>query len=132
MAKGAILVACAIVNHRTMSAGPTWSDQNISNHWLRPRRIMSLIVWMMHSTYPFPLLLPVIGFWCTMLSTLHRCAKLPLNSDPWSIHTYLGLPHRCMMSSRNSAVHQLCSEGTRCASAHLEKGSTTTRRNQLP
>ena len=62
MAKGAIRVARAIVKQRSMSAGPTWSDQNVSNHWVRPRRIASLIVRMTHSTCPLPLLLPVVGF----------------------------------------------------------------------
>ena len=59
---------------------------------MSPRLIVSLIVRMVLSTYPFALLLPTVIRRCAMPKEAHSRSRLPWNSAPLSVRMYRGFP----------------------------------------
>ena len=70
------------VMHNRSRSKAKWFIKKVTGALVRPCRIQSLSVLIVYSTYPLPLVLPMVMWRWTMPSPLHRRAKLPENSAP--------------------------------------------------
>ena len=98
MAYGGRPVILLGVKRSMANMAPRLLVQYVSGCCVSPRRMHSLIVQIVRSTYPLALLLPTVIRWWAIPRTVHNLWKLPENSAPLSVRTYLGLPQRAIMS----------------------------------